>query len=221
MPSGTWSQVPLGTRDLLAFEALLNAAAEQIGELLYRRRRLQIALAEDNLLHRLLTFTGEQAGYSGPGPHGGPAGAASKAQRAALCRYRRADHLLRPLRPGARDQRSDAQPPAAARANGVCRMTVVDLVAVLTGQGLPFARRCFRQLLHDRRSLALATQSNDRPGQLPAPPTPAPSDKDEATDPAPFQLSGVVCELLDRTAFGATVPPQGTDGRPGRRAASQ
>jgi hypothetical protein len=181
------------------FEALLSACAEQIGELLYRRRRLQASLAEDTLLHRLLTFTGEQEGYR------------SLARTVGLLerRLKRSERLF-----------GDSSVPTISydlfgrvreaneamlgylRQRGLApyEMTVVDLIATLTGQDLVFGRRSFRQLLHDRRPLALAMPADGGVSYL-LRLHPLSGDKDEATDPAPFQLSGVVCELLDRTAL--------------------
>ncbi len=76
-----------------------------------------------------------------------------------------------------------------------------ELVAALTGKGLPFARQCLRYVLHEKQGLALPVQPSHLGAHFLLRLYPLRAGKEEGLhEPAPFNLQAICCELADRTA---------------------
>jgi signal transduction histidine kinase len=90
----------------------------------------------------------------------------------------------------------------AGEGPGLADLSLVDLLARLTGNDLPFARRCVRQLLLEKKDFLLPARPSPRGRVYVLRVYPLEdSGGGAAHDPGPFRMGGIACELLDRTAL--------------------
>jgi hypothetical protein len=183
------------------FESVVRDFADQIGELLYHRQRVYREQASGSPLLRLLRLQRELELYRALG------------RTVALVERRlgRVEGLLDDLSTAAimydlfgRVLEANARMLELLRAEGLAPygMTALDLVAALTGHAPAQCRAFLRQVIIEKASVSLpvalsagrsfalslrALNAGDRQGDL-----------EEA---APFQLTGILCELVDTTSL--------------------
>lgn len=183
------------------FDSVVRDFGDQISELLYHRQRVLKEQSAGSLLLRLMRLQRELELYR----------ALSRTMALVERRLGRVESLLDDLSTAAimydlfgRVLEANTRMLDLLRVEGLApyTMTALDLVAALTGHGPAQCRRFLRQVIIEKapvslpvalaggRSFALslrALQARDRQG-----------DPDEA---APFQLTGILCELVDTTSL--------------------
>jgi CHASE2 domain-containing sensor protein len=183
------------------FEAVVRDFGDQIGELLYHRQRVLKEQASGSPLLRLMRLQRELELYR----------ALSRTMALVERRLGRVESLLDDLSTAAimydlfgRVLEANSRMLELLRAEGLApyNMTALDLVAALTGQGPAQCRGVLRQVIVEKaavslpvalaggRSFALSLRALEASERL--------GDLEEA---APFQLTGILCELVDTSSL--------------------
>jgi signal transduction histidine kinase len=183
------------------FEAMVRDYADQIADLLYHRLQSGAERAQTPRWRRLLTQTREDEEHRALSSTIG-----LLEQRLRCSEQLFAASAIPTIAYDLFGRVRDVNPAMLEylRGEGLApyEMDVVNLIAALTAKDLTFARRCFRHLLHDQSRLALPVQPRHDQGhhlaRLYALRT---KGEGQPSEPAPFNIQGICCELLDRTAL--------------------
>lgn len=188
---------PRRVEDAESFEGLLRDYADQIAEMLYRRRNFLSRQSGEPDVVGMPTLSTEETEYR------------ALAQTVAMLerRLHRTERLfaessIPSISYDLFGRTREVNPAMAAflRSQGLTptETSLVNLLTALSGNDLEFARRCLRQILQDKRPIAVSVRSLDQNQHFLLRMYPLVAQKDE-TDPTPFDVSGICCELIDRT----------------------